>query len=274
MHPGPHRRALLETVKCSPRAQVRVLHEVLRLGDGAGHLVAVGKQLSPVGRSRCLETLGLRLGHDHNRVDSRERPKEPAAAALLKISMASQHEHDQIRQTRTRRDCTHRPWNLRWAHRYRRHTPALLRPLRERAPGRRGQTGSQRDPPAPHLSVLATTNADGSPQMAVVFVKAEGDDIVFSTLKGRRKTRNMWRDPRANLLVHSLPVGDEASTYATISGRVELTDDPDGSFHQVMYDIHMGGATPPPEPGAKRVIVRLRPEKIHAPPTYSSAPDQ
>jgi PPOX class probable F420-dependent enzyme len=124
----------------------------------------------------------------------------------------------------------------------------------------------------PHLSVLATTNADGSPQMAVVFVKAEGDDIVFSTLKGRRKTRNMWRDPRANLLVHSLPVGDEASTYATISGQVELTDDPDGSFHQVMYDIHMGGANPPPEPGAERLIVRIRPNRTYAPPPYSPAP--
>ncbi len=126
----------------------------------------------------------------------------------------------------------------------------------------------------PHLSVLATTNADGSPQMAVVFVKAEGDDIVFSTLKGRRKTVNMLRDPRANLLVHSLPVGDEASTYATISGPVEFTEDPDGSFHQVIYNIHMGGATPPPEPGAERLIVRLKPQKIYALPTYSSAPDQ
>ena len=37
--------------------------------------------------------------------------------------------------------------------------------------------------------------------------------------------------------------------YATITGIVGLTDDPDGSFHQEVYDIHMGGAAPPPEPG-------------------------
>ena len=126
----------------------------------------------------------------------------------------------------------------------------------------------------PHLSVLATTNEDGSPQMAVIFVKPEGDDILFSTLKGRRKTVNMLRDPRVNLLVHSLPFGDEASTYATLSGTVEITDDPNGSFHEVMYDLHMGGATPPPEPGAERLIVRLKPKKVYAPPTYSSTPDQ
>lgn len=115
----------------------------------------------------------------------------------------------------------------------------------------------------PHLSVLATTNADGHAQTSVIFVKREGDDILFSTIKGRRKTTNMLRDPRVNLLVHSLPIGEEGSTYATVSGTVELTDDPDGSFHQVMYDLHMGGETPPPEPGAQRVIVRLRPQSVY-----------
>jgi PPOX class probable F420-dependent enzyme len=117
----------------------------------------------------------------------------------------------------------------------------------------------------PHLSVLATTNADGTPQTSVIFVTREGDDILFSTIKGRRKTTNMQRDPRVNLLVHSLP-GDEGGTYATISGPAELTDDADGSFHQTMYDIHMGGATPPPEPGAERLIVRIRPDKAYLSP--------
>jgi hypothetical protein len=32
-----------------------------------------------------------------------------------------------------------------------------------------------------------------------------------------------------------------------------------------MYDIHMGGATPPPEPGAERVIVRIVPERVYVP---------
>jgi hypothetical protein len=78
--------------------------------------------------------------------------------------------------------------------------------------------------------------------------------------------RRLVRDPRVNLLVHSLPVADHMGTYATISGQVELTDDPDGSFHQVIYDIHLGGATPPPEPGAERVIVRIKPEKVYLSP--------
>lgn len=128
----------------------------------------------------------------------------------------------------------------------------------------------------PHLSVLATTDPDGKAQTSVIFVMRHGDDILFSTIKGRRKTTNMIRDPRINLLVHRLPVG--GPDYATISGTVELTDDADGSFHQTMYDIHMGGGTPPPEPGAQRVIVRITPQKAYTPPSYPppdpGSPDQ
>ena len=68
--------------------------------------------------------------------------------------------------------------------------------------------------------------------------------------------------------MHRLPVGDAYPPYADDLGPVELVDDPDGSFHQVMYDIHMGGATPPPEPGAERVIVRMKPDRIYVPPLF------
>jgi PPOX class probable F420-dependent enzyme len=126
----------------------------------------------------------------------------------------------------------------------------------------------------PHLSVLATADADGKPQTSVIFVKHDGDTILFSTVKGRRKTTNMTRDPRVNLLIHGLPLDRPNQTgdgpnYVTISGVVELTDDPTGAFHQQMYDLHMGGATPPPEPGAQRVIVRIVPRHAYIP-TFAS----
>jgi PPOX class probable F420-dependent enzyme len=117
----------------------------------------------------------------------------------------------------------------------------------------------------PQLSILATTDADGKPQTSVIFIKREGDDILFSTIMGRRKTTNMARDSRVNLLVQGLPV--LGPNYATISGTVELLDDPDASFHQEMYDFHMRGATPPPEPGAERVIARIHARKIYLPPS-------
>jgi PPOX class probable F420-dependent enzyme len=122
----------------------------------------------------------------------------------------------------------------------------------------------------PHLSVLTTIDPDGKPQTSVIFVKRDRDHILFSTIKGRRKTTNMSRDPRVNLLIHGLPTdrsndAGDGPNYATISGSVELTDDPHGAFHQDMYDLHMGGAAPPPEPGARRVTARIVPQRVYLP---------
>lgn len=122
----------------------------------------------------------------------------------------------------------------------------------------------------PHLSVLATVGPDGKPQTSVIFVKQDGDHILFSTIRGRRKTANIDRDPRVNLLIHGLPVdrpnyAGDGPNYVTISGDVQLTDDPHGAFHQEMYDLHMGGAPSPREPGAQRVIARLVPQRIYVP---------
>lgn len=148
--------------------------------------------------------------------------------------------------------------------------PAYQDPLKKGLPADRALRAARQILGGPHLAVLATTNADGSAQMSVIFVKPEGDDILFSTIAGRRKTANMSRDPRVTLLLHRLTASPTDSAYATIHGTVELTDDPDGAFHQVMYDLYMGGATPPPEPGAHRLIVRVHPQRAYAALPYSS----
>jgi PPOX class probable F420-dependent enzyme len=142
--------------------------------------------------------------------------------------------------------------------------PTYEDPLTKGLPGDQALQAARQILAGPHLSVLATMNADGSAQMSVIFVKPDGDDILFSTIEGRRKTANMLRDPRVTLLLHSLAAGTH-TPYATIHGTVELSDDPDGSLGKVMYELYMGGATPPPEPGARRLIVRVRPQRAYAP---------
>jgi PPOX class probable F420-dependent enzyme len=112
----------------------------------------------------------------------------------------------------------------------------------------------------PHAAILSTPNADGQPQSSVIFVKYEDDALVFSTVKGRLKTRNMLRDPRVSLLV----LGRANGRYVEVRGRVEITEDPDKTLLHEMYGRYMGGSTPPPEPGAERLIVRITPEKLYA----------
>jgi PPOX class probable F420-dependent enzyme len=111
----------------------------------------------------------------------------------------------------------------------------------------------------PHVAILATSNRDGRPQSSVIFVKRDGYTGVFSTIKGRQKTRNMVRDPRVSLVVVDT---NNAGRYVEIRGTVDITDDPEKTLMYEMYATYMGGATPPPEPDAHRLIVRITPEKL------------
>jgi PPOX class probable F420-dependent enzyme len=110
----------------------------------------------------------------------------------------------------------------------------------------------------PHTAILATTNADGRPQSSVIFAKRDGDELVFTTIRGRLKTRNMERDPRVSLLVLV-----HTAAYVEIRGTVTITDDPDKVLLREMYDRYMGGAEPPPEPEAARVAVRVAVDKVY-----------
>jgi PPOX class probable F420-dependent enzyme len=149
--------------------------------------------------------------------------------------------------------------------------PAYQDLLTKGLPARRAVQAVRQILDGPHLSVLATTDADRSAQMSVVFVQPDGDDILFSTIEGRRKTVNMSRDPRVTLLLHNLDPSPTDSAYATVHGTVEFTSDPGGAFHQTIYGLYMGGGTPPPEPGAHRLIIRIHPQRAYAALPYSSS---
>ncbi len=74
-----------------------------------------------------------------------------------------------------------------------------------------------------NLVTVATVNPDGGAQASPVWAKVDGDDIVFSTIKGRRKYKNFERDPRVSLIAFD-PA--EPQHYAEVRGRVSMVDDP------------------------------------------------
>ena len=75
-----------------------------------------------------------------------------------------------------------------------------------------------------HRLTLVTTKRDGRPQMSPVTggVDAEGR-IVVSTYPDRAKTRNLRRDPRATVLVHS---DDWDGPWVQVDGTAEVLDMP------------------------------------------------
>ncbi len=50
-----------------------------------------------------------------------------------------------------------------------------------------------------HLAHLVTLNADGSPQVSVVWVGFDGDEIVCAHLSPRKKLQNIQQDARVAL---------------------------------------------------------------------------
>jgi PPOX class probable F420-dependent enzyme len=69
----------------------------------------------------------------------------------------------------------------------------------------------------PQFWALATTNPDGSPQVSTVWVKPKDGNILVNSALGRKKPRNMEREPRVAL---SWVDPDNGYHTASIQGRV------------------------------------------------------
>jgi len=105
-----------------------------------------------------------------------------------------------------------------------------------------------------NYAVLATVNADGSPQTSAMWVGRDGNDLLFSTVQGRVKYRNMLRDPRVSVTVHEAA---DPENYVELRGRAEISPDPDAVMHQQLSWKYHGKDPDPEPPGRVRVIVRV-----------------
>jgi len=116
---------------------------------------------------------------------------------------------------------------------------------------------------APNPAVLATINADGSPQTSVIWVGRDGDDLVISSARGRRKDRNIGHDPRVSLSVYDQ---DDPELYAEIRGTATVTEDVGRALAVRLAENYEGpGAGQafldlPPE--VVRIVIRITPQHI------------
>ncbi|ROP38880.1 PPOX class F420-dependent oxidoreductase [Saccharothrix texasensis] len=107
--------------------------------------------------------------------------------------------------------------------------------------------------------VLATLNADGSPQTSVVWVTRDGDDLLFSTLRDRAKERNLRRDARAGASVWS---NDDPEVYAEVRGTVTIDEDEGRALADSLSRKYTGEDFPADAPGGVRVVLRLTPTRV------------
>jgi len=105
-----------------------------------------------------------------------------------------------------------------------------------------------------NYAVLATVNPDGSPQTSVMWVGRDGGDLVFSTVEGRVKHRNMVRDPRVSVTVID---SADPENYVELRGRVSMTPDVGRRLDTQLSWKYDGKDPGEDRPGAVRVVVRM-----------------
>ena len=112
---------------------------------------------------------------------------------------------------------------------------------------------------APTYVVVSTVAKDGSPHSTVLWIKRDGEDLLFSTVLGRQKTRNLERDPRASVCFF-----DPANPYSYFTVDGEVTMDRAGGRELIdeLSHKYRGEGYPEEAPETVRVVCRLTPTKV------------
>lgn len=115
------------------------------------------------------------------------------------------------------------------------------------------------------LAHLVTLNPDGSPQLSIVWVGLEGDDIVSAHLREQQKLRNIRRDPRVAISLETgvtNPMG--LREYLIVHGRATIEEGGGPELLQRLAHTYLGPDVtfppmPDPPPGFR---LRIEVERI------------
>jgi len=112
-----------------------------------------------------------------------------------------------------------------------------------------------------NLVYIATLMGDGAPQLSPVWADFEDGHVMVNTAEGRIKHRNVLRDPRVAVSVVSR---DNPLDMTTIRGTVtDLIPDYEYEHANRLTRKYLGrDAYPFKRPGEKRVILKIRPDRV------------
>jgi PPOX class probable F420-dependent enzyme len=104
------------------------------------------------------------------------------------------------------------------------------------------------------LAHLVTINPDGSPQISIVWVGLDGDEIVLAHLGDGQKMRNIGRDPRVAVSVEGTEIQPPGlHQYLIVHGTARITDGGGPELLQELAHVYLGpdvkfppGDNPPP----------------------------
>ncbi|MCH8266240.1 MAG: PPOX class F420-dependent oxidoreductase [Acidobacteria bacterium] len=107
---------------------------------------------------------------------------------------------------------------------------------------------------------VVTRNQDGSPQMSMVWMDVDGNEVLFNTAEGRVKPRNLRRDPRILISVQN-PLNPQG--HAIFHGTATVTAEGAEQHIDMLAKRFLGTDKYPwRAPGEKRLIVRTQVDRI------------
>jgi PPOX class probable F420-dependent enzyme len=118
---------------------------------------------------------------------------------------------------------------------------------------------------AGRLAHLVTVGADGSPQVSIVWVGLDGDEIVSGHMGVRQKLRNVERDPR---VVLSLETGNRNAMgldeYLVIRGTARVTEGGAPELLQRLAHVYLGPDVrfPPVDDPPPGYVLRITPDSV------------
>jgi PPOX class probable F420-dependent enzyme len=107
----------------------------------------------------------------------------------------------------------------------------------------------------PHLAHLVTLEPDGRPQVSIVWVGLDGDEIVAGHLPEHRKIRNIRRDGRVALSIEAGTHNEMGlAEYVVVYGQARITEGGAPELLQRLAHVYLGPDVrfppmPDPPPG-------------------------
>lgn len=115
------------------------------------------------------------------------------------------------------------------------------------------------------LAHLSTVNPDGSPQVSIIWIGLDGDDIISGHMHDAVKLRNIRRDPRVAISLQApIPPGTFLADNAVLYGTARVSE---GGAAEVLHRLGRVYVAPdfdfpfagPPEAG---FVTRTKIERV------------
>ena len=115
-----------------------------------------------------------------------------------------------------------------------------------------------------NLATVVTLMPSGQPQALLTWVDADDDYVLVNTEPQRQRARNVRRDPRITVLIHS---GDNPWDWAEVRGHVAETVTGDEARKHIdeLARKYTGKDYAAPIGPEGRVILKVAPDKVNTP---------